>query len=125
MTDGLKRNFRLALFLGCFSHFKDNLRKELKKRGIPTGAIEDFIAEILGKQQEATLYQGLVDCNSEDEFDEKLVGLKEKWDVRETRCSRLSSKDGLSFYEWFRKEKVNKMYAWREFGDIAQLCPPG
>ena len=114
LIDGLKRNFRLALFLRCFSHFKDNLRRELKKRGIPTNAIEDFIAEIFGKQQGTTLYQGLVDCNSEDEFDEKLIGLKEKWDARETRCSRLSSKDGVSFYEWFRKEKVNKIYASRE-----------
>ena len=60
------------------------------------------------------MYQGLVDCNSEDEFDEKLVGWKETWDARETRCSRLSNKDRLSFYEWFRKEKVNKIYAWRE-----------
>ena len=112
LIDGLKRNFRLALFLRCFSHFRDNLRRELKKRGIPTNVIEEFIAEIFGKQQGNILYQGLVDCNSKDEFDEKLVGLKEKWNARETRCSRLSNKDDQSFYEWFRKEKVNKIYAW-------------
>ena len=68
------------------------------------------MAEIFGKQQGTTLYQGLVNCNSEDEFDEKLVGLKEKWDARETRCSPSSNKNGLSFYQWFRKEKVNKIY---------------
>ena len=51
LIDGRKRNFRLTLFLRCFSHFRDNLGRELEKQGIPTNAIEEFIAEIFGKQQ--------------------------------------------------------------------------
>ena len=54
------------------------------------------------------MYQGLVDCNSEEQFDVKLAGLKGKWDARESECGRLN-RDGLSFYEWFCKEKVNKI----------------
>lgn len=107
LIDGLKRSFRYALFLRCFLHFRDNLRRELKKRGLATNAIEDFITEIFGKQQGNIMYQGLVDCSLEEEFDVKLAGLKEKWDARETDCGR-SNKDGLSFYEWFRKEKVTE-----------------
>lgn len=30
LIDGLKRNFRLAIFLRCFGHFKDNVQRELK-----------------------------------------------------------------------------------------------
>lgn len=105
LINGLKRNFRFALFLRCFVHFRDNLRRELKKRGLTTNTIEEFITEIFGKQQGSTMYQGLVDCNSEEEFDAKLDGLKEKWDEQENECGR-SNNDGLSFYEWFRKEKV-------------------
>jgi hypothetical protein len=52
------------------------------------------------------MHQGLVDCNSEEEFDVKLTGLKQKWDARETECGR-SNKGGVSFYEWFCKEKVS------------------
>ena len=59
------------------------------------------------------MYKGLVDCYSKEEFDVKLAGLKEKWNTHEAECGRLSKKDGLSFYEWFCKEKVNKRYLRR------------
>ena len=104
MIDGLKRNFRFALFLRCFIHFRDNLRRELKRRGLPNKTIEEFITEIFGKQQGNTMHQGLVDCNSEEEFDVKLTGLKQKWDAQETECGR-SYKGGVSFLRMVLQRK--------------------
>ena len=101
----LKRNFRFALFLRCFSHFRDNLRRELTKRGLPSDIVRIFISEIFGKQEATTMYQGLVDCNTEEEFDTKLSSLQKKWDERESEHGRPSD-SGSTFYEWFVKEKV-------------------
>lgn len=102
LIDGFKRNFTFAIFLRCFLHFKDNINRELASRGISAGVKKQFIDEIFGKQVESTKFYGLVDCDGEDEFDEKLEGLKTKWNERE------GHRDGstLTFHEWFKKEKV-------------------
>jgi hypothetical protein len=50
------------------------------------------------------MHQGLVDCNSEEEFDVKLTGLKQKWDARETECGR-SNKGGVSFLRMVLQRK--------------------
>lgn len=55
--------------------------------------------EIFGKQEGNVKYFGLVDCNTEEEFDVKLESLKEKWEERENNSES-------SFYSWFLKEKV-------------------
>ncbi len=34
LIDGFKRNFKYAVFLRCFIHFKDNLEREMKKKRI-------------------------------------------------------------------------------------------
>ena len=55
LIDGLKRNFRFALLLRCFIHFKDNLKRELERRGISTGAKRIFLDEIFEEQEELNL----------------------------------------------------------------------
>ena len=44
---------------------------------------------------------GLVDCSSEEEFDQKLSALDSVWNVREDNVSE------QCFYKWFITEKVN------------------
>ena len=83
LIDGLKRNFRFALFLRCFIHFKDNVQRQLSERGLPSDIKSKFLSEIFGKQEESTKYAGLVDCDTEDEFDAKLMALKSEWEARE------------------------------------------
>lgn len=109
-TDGEKatinefqRHFRFATFLRCFLHVKDNIARELVSRGLTGGIKEQYLSEIFGKLEGSTKYYGLVDCDNEDEFDNKLNGLKEKWNERE---GAQNNSKKLPFYEWFHKEKV-------------------
>ena len=104
LISGFKRNFRFALFLRCFIHFKDNVKRELQERGLSNNAKKMFMAEIFGKQEDGTLYAGLVDCDNLQEFDSKFEALEEEWIKREKEGQ--STKKSTTFYEWFRKEKV-------------------
>ena len=105
LISGFKRNFRFALFLRCFIHFKDNVKRELQERGLSNNAKKMFMVEIFGKQEDGTLYAGLVDCDNLQEFDSKFEALEEEWIKREKEEGQ-STKKSTTFYEWFRKEKV-------------------
>ena len=58
--------------------------------------------EIFGQQENTTKFCGLIDCSSDDEFDEKLKTLKPVWDARELAVS-----EKPTFHEWFITEKVD------------------
>lgn len=104
LIDGLRRNFRFALFLRCFIHFKENVKQELERRGIPPVSKKVFLDAIFGKQEDQVKYEGLVDCSSEEEFQTKLENLEEEWNAMETECGSLMH--GITFHQWFCKEKV-------------------
>ncbi len=105
LIDGLKRNFRFALFVRCFIHFKDNVKRQLSEHGMPSEIQSKFLNEIFGKQDENIKYMGLVDCDTEDKFDKKLMALQNEWEARENEsCGML--KKTTTFYEWFVKKKV-------------------
>lgn len=118
------------MFLRCFLHFKDNIKRELTSRGLDEKVRKQFVEEIFGKQEGNVKFYGLVDCNSEDEFETKLEALKEVWEEREkTSGSKGSSQ--LSFYNWFRKEKVWTKILYHDevrnlqqifFSNIKKLC---
>ncbi|XP_028410639.1 uncharacterized protein LOC114533331 [Dendronephthya gigantea] len=105
LIDGLKRNFRFALFLRCFIHFKDNVKRQLSERGLPSEIKSKFLNEIFGKQEGDTKYAGLLDCDTEEEFDNKLIALQGEWESREKEVYG-TLKTTNTFYEWFLKEKA-------------------
>ena len=105
LIDGLKRNFRFALLLRCFIHFKDNVKRELTERGLQPETKKLFLNEIFGKQEGNVKYTGLVDCDNEEDFDNKLENLEKEWNARETDSGRLG-KQACTFHKWFLKEKV-------------------
>ena len=104
LIDGLKRNFRFALFLRCFIHFRDNVKRELERRGFSADAKKAIVREIFGKQEEQVKYAELVDSNNEEEFQMNLESLEEQWNNREAECG--ASTRNSTFYAWFCKEKV-------------------
>ena len=59
-----------------------------------------YMQEIFGKQEGTTKFYGLVDSKSTQEFDQKLEGLKNDWDNRESGITN------ISFSDWFQQEKV-------------------
>eukprot|EP00794_Sanderia_malayensis_P001057 gene1057-394_t len=59
--------------------------------------------DIFGRQDGATKYYGLVDCDTEREVSEKFGNLKSSWDKLEQEST---SKTSCTFHEWFEKEKL-------------------
>ena len=66
LINGLQRNLR------CFVHVKDNIKRELERRGISAAEERSILDEIFGKQEDQVKYEGLVDCNNKEEFTAKL-----------------------------------------------------
>ena len=56
--------------------------------------------EIFRKQEGTTKFYGLVDSESTKEFDQKLEGLKNDWNNRQSGITN------ISFFDWFQQEKV-------------------
>ncbi|XP_028413858.1 uncharacterized protein LOC114536703 [Dendronephthya gigantea] len=104
LVNGFKRNMRFAVFLRCFLHFKANIERELISRGITGNAKKEFVCEIFGKQEGDIKYFGLVDCESEEEFDEKLQQLQPIWEEREIVTENKERKQTM--FEWFKREKA-------------------
>ena len=57
---------------------KDNIKRELERRGILQAEKKAILNEIFGKQEDEVKYEGLVDCNDEDEFTSKLEALENR-----------------------------------------------
>ena len=105
IVDGFTRCFRFATFLCCTMHMKDNITRELTARGLNAQDKKEILDEIFGKQDGKVEFNGLIDCSSGDEFDEKVLGLKKIWDKRE-QASNNGVLKKCTFHEWFIKEKV-------------------
>ena len=58
--------------LPFFLDFKDNIKTELEDRGFQSGKEQQFLEEIFGRQEETVKFFGLVDSDSEEEFDARL-----------------------------------------------------
>ena len=81
---------------------QDIQRKMTTDMGFPNDIVSEVLADIFGNNDGPTFYEGLVDCNSEDEFDSKLIMLEERWGGFESlRCKIPDSQ--IAFYTWFKK----------------------
>ena len=116
LIEGFQRNLRFAVFLRCFLLFKDNIKRELTKRGITAEAKKQFSDEIFGIQDGTTKYTLLVDCNSDEEFDSKLAALKANWEEREVLNGSHQKKK--TFFDWFLCRAVER-------GGYPGLLPQG
>ena len=117
LADGFTHEFRYALHLTCFIHFRRNIKQQLQERDFPSHAISEIIDDVMGCQKGSVFCEGLVDCSSHDEFQQKLVLLKERWEKF----------DGEGFYEWFCEHKAaiveeTMLKPIRE--DAGLGCPP-
>eukprot|EP00112_Aurelia_sp_Birch-Aquarium-sp1_P014212 Seg3053.3 transcript_id=Seg3053.3/GoldUCD/mRNA.D3Y31 product="hypothetical protein" protein_id=Seg3053.3/GoldUCD/D3Y31 len=106
LVEGFKRNFRFATFLRCTIHFKANIKAALSERGFAKKEMQMTLDEIFGKQEGDVKFYGLIDCDSEEEFDRKLQTLEEKWKTREEEGAAKVPKKKI-FYDWFLEEKAN------------------
>ena len=78
LLNALHMCFPNATGLRCFIHFQDNIEPKLK---MSSAAMKRaIIRDIFGHQIGDVYHKGLLDSNSESEFDEKLLQLQEKWE---------------------------------------------
>ena len=103
LISGFKRNFRFALFLQCFIHFKDNVKRELQERGLSNNTEKMFMAEIFGKQEDGTLYAGLVDCDNLQEFDSSSKPLRRNGSKEKKKKVNLLRNQLLSMIGFVKK----------------------
>ena len=124
LVEAFSHSFPFAIQLRCFIHFRRNIQEKLRTLGIPHQVAEAFLTDILGKHHGSTYIEGLVDCRSEQEFDEKLQALKQTWNDRELPYSPSS---GPRFYTSFctYQAEVVKHHMRRDVREAVGLgCPP-
>ena len=88
--------------LHCFRHFCQNVEDMLSRAGIKGASATQYIWEIFGKVATDGSYEtGLLDSESDDEFDAMLASLKPVW----TAC-----KNGLKAFDYMkqRSEMIKK-----------------
>ena len=101
LVDAFSHEFRYAIHLTCFIHFRQNIKRKLQELQYPDSAIKEVLSDIFGCTQGDTFSEGLVDSNSDEEFDEKLCLLKERWQQLEAAHNIESS-----VYDWFLQYKA-------------------
>ena len=103
LAKAFKQQLQFAVHLRCFRHMKQDIqRKMTTDMGFPNDIVSEVLADIFGNKDGPAFYEGLVDCNSEDEFDSKLIMLEGRWGGFENlRCKIPDSQ--IAFYTWFKK----------------------
>ena len=87
--------FDEAVHLRCFLHFKGNLDSKLQEYRVPKYERIEFLRDVFGNPEE--LEKGIVDADTEEEFEALTVSLKEIWDRREERYNNHREKSGISY----------------------------
>ena len=84
MSDALEEAFPLAIHLRCFRHFRCNLQIFLSTLSATT--THEYFYEIFGKQEGNVYQEGLPDAVADDDFDARLLSLRDSW-ARRVKCS--------------------------------------
>ena len=86
MENGLARKMPTAQFLSCKKHVEDNVKMKMAALGILNKS--DFLVDIFGDNSS----RGLVDSESNEDFDARLLHLKKVWGI---------TPQGNKFYAYF------------------------
>ena len=100
LIEALSHNFRAAKELRCFIHLKRNITEKLKERGISSSDMQEFLADIFGKQVGNVYQEGLVSAEDETDFDIKMANCEASWKERE---DKYSVDWRISFFDYFNK----------------------
>ena len=82
-----------------------NVKQQLIDRKFPEERRRATLEEVFGAKRGTIHFEGLIDCCTNTEFDEKLESLKLRWEQREANsreCNR-------GFYDWFLTNKAELM----------------
>ena len=76
----MKAVFTVALHLLCDLHMKDNIDRKMKDCNIDPTMCVEIRHKIFGRKVGPLKIAGLVDCRSEEEFDEKVKSCLDEWE---------------------------------------------
>ncbi|CAB3988141.1 Hypothetical predicted protein [Paramuricea clavata] len=99
LSDALAEAFPLGIHLRCFRHFHGNFLSFLTNLKI--GETRSYFEEVFGKQEGDVYQEGLVDAASEEEFDARLLLLRESWAKRE-KCAV----ENCQVYQWMEERSL-------------------
>ena len=80
LFESLKASFHQADHLLCWLHVKDNVQKKLAAIGVKDKG--QYMREIFGQTAGDLKVRGLLDCETDEEFEEEWKNLEMKWDER-------------------------------------------
>ena len=101
LIDAFSHEFPFALHLTCFNHVRRNIKDELSKLALPEDICTEILEDIFGKKVEATMYEGLVDCEDVSMFDEKFELVQAKWKQHSTHHANIEE-----FCLWLSRNKA-------------------
>ena len=109
LVKAFKRQLQFAVHLRCFRHIRQDIKRKLTAdMGFPSDIASEVLADIFGNKEGPTFFEGLVDCNSKDEFDSKLSMLEERWE--EFECLRCKLSDGqIDFFHGLKNITQKKL----------------
>ena len=99
LSDALAEAFPLAIHLRCFRYFRGNFQSRLKNLAITE--TRSYYEEVFGKQEGTVYQEGLLDATSEDEFDARLLSLRESW-VKREQCEE----ENCKVYQWMEERSL-------------------
>ena len=123
LVEGFAHNFPYALQLRCFIHFKKNVQEKLRTSGFPSSVSDKVLADIFGKHTGSVYKEGLVDCVSEEAFDDMMQHLKEVWDEYERPFAPAGGPHFHSYFARYQAEVV-KYHMRRDLREAAGLGFP-
>ena len=98
LAAAILNNLPFAQHVRCAVHMTHDIQEKMKAMGVPKAYQGQFLQDVMGSFYSPDT-KGLVDAESDEEFDEMLLSLSPIWDKREAEFS--SRKPSL--HAWFSK----------------------
>lgn len=84
LVNPFKQQFCFAIHLRCFRHMRQDIQRKLNEMGFSANVVAEILSHIFCVKSGPTFFEGLVDCQSESEFEDKLELVETKWNQYET-----------------------------------------
>ena len=104
IDNGFRVPLPLSSLLAFTLHVQKNIQSKMKELGISRNYQKMFNTELFG--DECLRLKGLIDADSEQEFDDKLSKLVQVWDIREKAITKLKD---TNFVPYFLKTVAEDM----------------
>ena len=97
---GMSTHLPIATWLACKGHVEDDCRRKGRSLGILPSQCTTFLRDIFGSDW--TQEKGLMDAESPNDFDAKLLSLRPTWNEREKNVRGLSDDNDAEFHKYLQ-----------------------